>query len=61
MYDEESEQGPPGTFESYRAEGDLLYKNANYTKSVECYTIVSIGHHNYAVSIKSIAPYLLME
>ncbi|ELT90815.1 hypothetical protein CAPTEDRAFT_148055 [Capitella teleta] len=39
MYEAESEQGPPGTFESYRAEGDLLYKNANYTKAAECYTI----------------------
>ena len=42
MYDDNgSEQGPPGTFETYRAEGDILYKNGDYKKANESYTIVS--------------------
>lgn len=39
MYDGEgSELGPRGTFESYRAEGDALYKNAEYRKAIESLT-----------------------
>ncbi len=42
MYqDDNSEGGPRGTFETYRAEGDTLYKNCAYTKAIESYTTVS--------------------
>ncbi|KAK2150784.1 hypothetical protein LSH36_389g01003 [Paralvinella palmiformis] len=39
MYqDDNSDVGPRGTFETYRAEGDALYKNSEYTKAIESYT-----------------------
>lgn len=38
MYDEEgSDQGPRGTFETYKAEGDNLYKQGEYKKAIESY------------------------
>ena len=43
MYqDDNSDVGPRGTFETYRAEGDALYKNSEYTKAIESYTTVRI-------------------
>ena len=42
MYgDGESENGPKGTFEIYKAEADTLLKQGDYRKAVESYTIVS--------------------
>ena len=43
MYDGEdgSDQGPKGTYEIYRAEGDALFKQGNYKKAIESYTAVS--------------------
>ena len=42
MYDDAgSEQGPRGTFESYRAEGEGLYKNGEYRKAIDSFTTVS--------------------
>jgi len=42
MYDGEegSDQGPKGTYEIYRAEGDALFKQGNYKKAIESYTAV---------------------
>ena len=37
-----SEQGPRGTFESYKAEGELLFKLKQYRKAVEAFTTVRI-------------------
>ena len=43
MYDQEgSDNGPKGTYEIYRAEGDALFKQGNYKKAIESYTAVSI-------------------
>ncbi|XP_067928491.1 outer dynein arm-docking complex subunit 4-like [Watersipora subatra] len=40
MYDGEgSDNGPKGTYEIYRAEGDALYKQGNYRKSIESYSL----------------------
>ena len=42
MFEETSDDlGPRGTFETYRAEGDALYKNGEYRKAIESYTTVS--------------------
>lgn len=45
MYDGEegSDQGPKGTYEIFRAEGDALFKQGNYKKAIESYTAVSIN------------------
>lgn len=42
MYDENASEGTKGTFEIYRAEADSLYKQGEYRKSIESYTIVSV-------------------
>jgi hypothetical protein len=39
-YDNESEEGPVSTFQSYAAEGDILAKRSNYKKAIEAYTKV---------------------
>ena len=41
MFQEDTENGPKGTFEIYRAEGDNLYKNAEYKKAIQSYSTVS--------------------
>ncbi|CAH1774091.1 unnamed protein product [Owenia fusiformis] len=39
MYeDNNSEMGPKGTFETYRAEGDTLFKQGEYNKAIESYS-----------------------
>ena len=42
MYDNESDAGPKGTFEIYKAEADTLLKQGDYKKAIESYTVVSI-------------------
>lgn len=43
MYETGSQDdGPPGTFEIYRAEGESLLKNRDYRKAIESFTIVSV-------------------
>ncbi|KAF6032938.1 TTC25 [Bugula neritina] len=37
--DEGSDNGPKGTYEIYRAEGDALFKQGNYRKAIESYTL----------------------
>ena len=39
--DDNGSEGPKGTFEIYRAEADSLYKQGEYRKAIESYTIVS--------------------
>ena len=34
-------QGPPATFEVYRAEADDLFRNGKYIKAIQCYSTVS--------------------
>jgi len=47
MYDDAgSEQGPRGTFESYRAEGEGLYKNGEYRKAIDSFTTALELHQN---------------
>ena len=41
MYETESDSGPKGTFEIYKAEADTLLKQGDYRKAIESYTIVS--------------------
>ena len=56
MYDQEgSDNGPKGTYEIYRAEGDALFKQGNYKKAIESYTAVSIykPHINNIYGISS--------
>lgn len=40
-HDDNASEGPKGTFEIYRAEADSLYKQGEYRKAIESYTIVS--------------------
>ena len=40
--DDNASEGPRGTFEIYRAEADSLYKQGEYRKAIESYTIVSM-------------------
>ena len=41
MYDDNgSEGGPKGSFEIYKSEGDVLFKQMMYTKAIECYNTV---------------------
>ena len=40
--DDNGSDGPKGTFEIYRAEADSLYKQGEYRKAIESYTIVSM-------------------
>ena len=43
MYDDNgSEGGPKGSFEIYKSEGDVLFKQQMYTKAIECYNTVII-------------------
>lgn len=44
--EEGSDNGPKGTYEIYRAEGDALYKQGNYKKAIESYTMVR-NHYHY--------------
>lgn len=42
MYgDDQSDGGPKGTFEIYKAEADTLFKQGDFRKAIESYTIVS--------------------
>lgn len=43
MYDGDESEGPKGTFEIYKAEADSLFKQGEYKKSIDSYTIVSSG------------------
>ncbi|XP_041371990.1 outer dynein arm-docking complex subunit 4-like [Gigantopelta aegis] len=45
MYEEGSE-GPKATFEIYKAEADTLYKQGDYKKAIESYTIALEIQHN---------------
>lgn len=49
MYDGEegSDNGPKGTYEIFRAEGDALYKQGNYRKAIESYTMVCVLQSNF--------------
>lgn len=39
MYDGDESEGPKGTFEIYKAEADSLFKQGEYKKSIDSYTI----------------------
>ena len=41
MYDDNASEGPKGTFEIYRAEAESLYKQGEYRKAIDSFTIVS--------------------
>lgn len=41
MADNTSASGPKSTFEAYRAEGDMLFKQQEYKKALESYDQVS--------------------
>lgn len=43
MYDGDESEGPKGTFEIYKAEADSLFKQGEYKKAIDSYTIVSSG------------------
>lgn len=43
MYDGDESEGPKGTFEIYKAEADSLFKQGEYKKSIDSYTIVCSG------------------
>ena len=45
MYDGDESEGPKGTFEIYKAEADSLFKQGEYKKSIDSYTIVSYFLH----------------
>ena len=45
MYDGDESEGPKGTFEIYKAEADSLFKQGEYKKSIDSYTIVSYMLH----------------
>ena len=45
MYDENgSESGPKGSFEIYKSEGDVLFKQQMFTKAIECYNMVILSY-----------------
>ena len=37
--DDEEKEGPSSSFETYLSEGDALYKQSEYTKALESYTL----------------------
>lgn len=39
--DEEQEEGPKSSFSTYLAEGDVLYKQGEYKKALDSYSLVS--------------------
>ena len=39
--DEEQEEGPKSSFTTYLAEGDVLFKQAEYKKALDSYNLVS--------------------
>lgn len=41
MADNASASGPKSTFEAYRAEGDMLFKQQEFKKALESYNQVS--------------------
>jgi len=41
MADNVSAAGPKSTFEAYRAEGDMLFKQQEFSKALESYNEVS--------------------
>ena len=41
MADNVSSAGPKSTFEAYRAEGDMLFKQQEFKKALESYNLVS--------------------
>ena len=47
MYEDgtSSEGGPKGSFENFKAEGDVLFKHGEFKKALESYNTVSIAHH----------------
>ena len=53
MYDGDESEGPKGTFEIYKAEADSLFKQGEYKKSIDSYTIVSYFLH-YVLDICSV-------
>lgn len=50
MYDEESDGGPKGTFEIYKAEADTLFKQGEYRKAIHSYTTVSV-YFRYVITV----------
>lgn len=42
MADNASAAGPKSTFEAYRAEGDMLFKQQEFKKALESYDQVSV-------------------
>lgn len=56
MYDGDESEGPKGTFEIYKAEADSLFKQGEYKKSIDSYTIVSYTLHlfHYVLDIRSV-------
>ena len=56
MYDGDESEGPKGTFEIYKAEADSLFKQGEYKKSIDSYTIVSyvLPVCNYVLDICSV-------
>lgn len=38
--DEEQEEGPKSSFSTYLAEGDVLYKQGEYKKALDSYSLV---------------------
>ena len=43
--DEEQEEGPKSSFSTYLAEGDVLYKQGEYKKALDSYSLVSRSSH----------------
>ena len=56
MYDGDESEGPKGTFEIYKAEADSLFKQGEYKKSIDSYTIVSytLSLFHYVLDICSV-------
>ena len=42
--DQSSEGGPKGTFENFKSEGDVLFKQGEYKKALDSYTTVCQVH-----------------
>lgn len=45
--DEEQEEGPKSSFSTYLAEGDVLYKQGEYKKALDSYSLVGSSSHHY--------------
>ena len=56
--DQSSEGGPKSSFETYRAEGDVLFKQAAYKKAIESYNLVSIFFSSFLTTCNQAPVYL---